>query len=335
MKSTLPVLKYIFLLAIAAVLLWLAFRGQDLNLIWQQLLKANYSWVFLSVFVSMLAHYARALRWKMLIKPLGYAPKNSNMFHSVMIGYLANLAVPRMGEVSRCGVLTRTDKIPLNSLIGTVIIERIIDVLFLLGILLLSVLIEYNTIQEFLFTSIINPFLSKFQNAASSIFILILFILMMGLVFYLLRKYHQQLLNNKIYKKIWEVLLGFKDGVLSILKLEQKGLFIIYSVFIWAMYTLSTWLCFFAIEPTSSLSISSALFIMAVGGIGMSAPVQGGIGAYEAAIQLALLVYGINSADGLIYATLNHSSQILSILLVGSISLLFIFINYKKNENNG
>ena len=195
MKAALPVLKYIFLLAIAALLLWLAFRGQDLNLIWQQLLKANYTWVLLSVFASILAHYARALRWKMLIKPLGYSPKNSNMFHSVMIGYLANLAVPRMGEVSRCGVLTRTDKIPLNSLIGTVIIERIIDVLFLLGILLLSILIEYNTIQEFLFTNIINPFLGKFQNASSTILMLILVILMMGLAFYLLRKYHQQLLN--------------------------------------------------------------------------------------------------------------------------------------------
>jgi uncharacterized membrane protein YbhN (UPF0104 family) len=99
---------------------------------------------------------------------------------------------------------------------------------------------------------------------------------------------------------------------------------------IWALYTLSTWLCFFAIAPTSGLTMSSAIFIMAVGGVGMSAPVQGGIGAYEAAIQLALLVYGIQSADGLTYATLNHSSQILSILVVGSISLLFIFINNKK-----
>lgn len=334
MKAILSILKYILLLGVAAVLLWLAFRGQNLSEIWHQLLNANYAWVLASVFVSILAHYVRGLRWKMLIKPLGYAPKNSNMFHSVMIGYLANLAVPRMGEVSRCGVLNRTDKIPLNALIGTVIIERIIDVLFLLGILILSVLIEYSTIHEFLFTNIINPFLGKFQNATSSIIILILFMLMVLIAFLLLKKYHQKLLVNKIYKKIWDLLMGFKDGVLSILKLEQKGLFILYSIFIWAMYTLSTWLCFYAIEPTSNLSMGSALFIMAVGGIGMSAPVQGGIGAYEAAIQLALLVYGINSADGLIYATLNHSSQILSILLVGSISLLFIFITYKKNENN-
>lgn len=335
MKSLLPVLKYIFLLAIGALLLWLAFRGQDLGLIWKQLLNANYTWVLLSVLVSMLAHYVRGLRWKMLIKPLGYAPSNANMFHSVMIGYLANLAVPRMGEVSRCGVLTRTDKIPMNSLIGTVIVERIIDVLFLFGILFLSILIEYNIIKDFLFSNIIQPFIEKFQNAGSYLFLLIALILLAIVFVWVIRKYHQQLLSNKIYKKIWDILMGFKDGILSVLKLEQKGLFILYSAFIWAMYALSTWLCFFAIEPTGGLSLSAGLFIMAVGGIGMSAPVQGGIGAYEAAIQLALLVYGINSTDGLLYATLNHSSQILSILLVGSISLLFIFINYKKNENNG
>jgi uncharacterized protein (TIRG00374 family) len=334
LKSIGPIIKYILLLAVAGLLLWLAFRGQDLRAIGQQLLNANYTWVLLSVIVSILAHYARALRWKMLIKPLGFAPSNANMFHSVMIGYLANLAVPRMGEVSRCGVLTRTDKIPLNSLIGTVIIERIIDVLFLLGILFLSIIIEYNTIQGFLFKNIIDPFVNKFQNAYSYIYIIVILIVLILAFVFILKKYHQKLLSNKVYKKIWEILLGFRDGILSVLKLEKKGLFILYSVFIWLMYTLSTWLCFFAIEPTSQLSLSSALFIMAVGGIGMSAPVQGGIGAYEAAIQLALLVYGINSSDGLIYATLNHSSQILSILLVGSISLLFIFINYKKNENN-
>lgn len=323
------------LLAVAGLLLWLAFRGHDLASIWQQLKKANFTWVFLSVFLSLLAHYVRGLRWKMLLKPMGYAPKNANMFHAVMVGYLANLAVPRMGEVSRCGVLTKTDDIPLQSLIGTVIIERIIDVLFLLGILVLSVIIEYQTIKEFLNTNIIEPFIAKFQNPSTTFYLVLIFMLMMLLAGFLLKRYHQHLLKNKLYKKVWEIIIGFKEGVLSILKLEQKGLFILYSLFIWAMYTLSTWLCFFAIAPTSGLSLSAGLFIMAIGGIGMSAPVQGGIGAYEAAIQLALVVYGISAADGLIYATLNHSSQILSILIVGSISLLFIFINHRKNANQG
>lgn len=330
MKTIVPILKYVLLLAVGAILLWLAFRGQDLSKIVSELKNANYSWVFVSVFVSLIAHYIRGLRWKMLVKPLGYSPSNFNMFNAVMVGYLANLAVPRMGEVSRCGVLTKTDEVPLQSLIGTVIIERIIDVIFLLGILILSILIEFSTIKDFLFSNIINPILEKFQNAQASLILAIALIIVLIIAFFLIKKYHQKLLNNKIYAKFWNVISGFKDGILSVSKMQNKGLFIFYSVLIWAMYTISTWVCFFAIAPTSELNFSTALFVMAVGGIGMSAPVQGGIGAYEAAIQVALLVYGISSADGLSYATLNHSSQILSILIVGSISLLFIFINNKK-----
>lgn len=330
MKTIVPILKYVLLLAVGAILLWLAFRGQDLSKIVSELKNANYSWVFVSVFVSLIAHYVRGLRWKMLVKPLGYSPSNFNMFNAVMVGYLANLAVPRMGEVSRCGVLTKTDEVPLQSLIGTVIIERIIDVIFLLGILILSILIEFSTIKDFLFTNILNPILEKFQNAQASLLLAIALFLVLIIAFLLIKKYHQKLLNNKIYAKLWNVISGFKDGILSVSKMQNKGLFIFYSVVIWAMYTISTWVCFFAIAPTSELSLSTALFVMAVGGIGMSAPVQGGIGAYEAAIQVALLVYGISSADGLSYATLNHSSQILSILIVGSISLLFIFISNKK-----
>lgn len=334
MKKLGPILKYLLLLVLGAVLLWLAFRGQDLNKIFSQLKNANYSWVLLSIFVSILAHYVRGLRWKMLIKPLGHSPSNANMFHSVMVGYLANLAVPRMGEVSRCGVLAKTNNIPLNSLIGTVIVERIIDVLFLFGILFLSILIEYATIKDFLYQNILEPLLNKLNSTGSILWIIIIVLVVLILIVIYVKRKHQTLLNNKIYAKIWSILVGFKEGVFSVLKLEKKFLFIFYSLFIWLMYSLSTYFCFFAIAPTAELSFSSSLFIMAAGGIGMSAPVQGGIGAYEAAIQLALLVYGINSSDGLSYATLNHSSQILSILLIGSISLIFIFIKYRKNENN-
>ncbi len=330
MKKIVPILKYVILLGIGATLLWLAFRGQDLSKIVSDLKNANYNWVILSVIVSLIAHYIRGLRWRMLMKPLGYSPSKINTFHAVMIGYLSNLAVPRMGEVSRCGVLVKTDNIPVNTLIGTVIIERIVDVLFLLGILILSVLIEYNTIKDFLFINIINPYIEKAQNAQSWIGLSVILFILFVVALWLVKKYHQSLMSNKLYSKIVSIILGFKDGVFSVGKMENKGLFIFYSLMIWALYTLSTWLCFFAIEPTSGLTMSSALFIMAVGGVGMSAPVQGGIGAYEAAIQLGLLVYGIQSADGLTYATLNHSSQILSILVVGSISLLFIFINNKK-----
>lgn len=314
--------------------MWLAFRGQDLQKILIDLKNANYFWVIASAAVSILAHFIRGLRWKMLIKPLGHEPSNANTYHAVMVGYLANLAVPRMGEISRCGVLNRSNKIPLNSLIGTVIIERIIDVLFLLSILVFSILLEYNRIFDFIKINILIPMFDKFSSSSIVIYLSIGMLVIAFAVFYIIKAYHEKLLNVKLYNKLFSILIGFKEGILSVIKMEKKGLFIIYSIAIWFLYILSTYLCYFAIESTSSLSFSSAIFVMAVGGIGMSAPVQGGIGAYEATVQLGLLVYGVAAVNGLAYATLNHSSQILSILIFGSISLLYIFLKFRKNKND-
>jgi uncharacterized protein (TIRG00374 family) len=314
--------------------LWLAFRGQDLQKIVLDLRNANYLWVIASAMVSIVAHYIRGLRWKMLIKPLGHEPSNANTYHAVMVGYLANLAVPRMGEISRCGVLNRTNKIPLNSLIGTVIIERIIDVLFLLSILVFSILLEYSRIFDFIKINILIPMFDKFSSSSILIYVFIGMLVIAVAVLYIIKAYHEKLLSIKLYNKLFEILIGFKEGILSVIKMEKKGLFIVYSAAIWILYILSTYLCYFAIESTSNLSFSSAIFVMAVGGIGMSAPVQGGIGAYEATVQLGLLVYGIAAVNGLAYATLNHSSQILSILIFGSISLLYIFLKFRKNKND-
>lgn len=316
------------------MLLWLAFRGQDLQKIVLDLRNANYFWVIASAMVSIVAHYIRGLRWKMLIKPLGHEPSNANTYHAVMVGYLANLAVPRMGEISRCGVLNRTNKIPLNSLIGTVIIERIIDVLFLLSILVFSILLEYSRIFDFIKINILIPMFDKFSSSSILIYVFIGMLVIAVAVLYIIKAYHEKLLSIKLYNKLFEILIGFKEGILSVIKMEKKGLFIVYSAAIWILYILSTYLCYFAIESTSNLSFSSAIFVMAVGGIGMSAPVQGGIGAYEATVQLGLLVYGIAAVNGLAYATLNHSSQILSILIFGSISLLYIFLKFRKNKND-
>ena len=296
--------------------------------------NANYFWVIASALVSIVAHYIRGLRWKMLIKPLGHEPSNANTYHAVMVGYLANLAVPRMGEISRCGVLNRSNKIPLNSLIGTVIIERIIDVLFLLSILVFSVLLEYNRIFDFIKINILVPMFDKFSNSSLIIYLIIGMLLIAILAIYVIKIYHEKLLSIKLYNKLYEIIIGFKEGILSVIKMEKKGLFILYSVSIWFLYILSTYLCYFAIESTSTLSFSSAIFVMAVGGIGMSAPVQGGIGAYEATVQLGLLVYGVAAVNGLAYATLNHSSQILSILIFGSISLIYIFLKFRKNKDD-
>lgn len=328
------VINYVLIATVTIILLWLVFRSQDLNAIYQNLLQANYYWVLLSVLVSFVAHYLRALRWKMLIKPLGHVqPSNGNAFHAVMIGYLANLAIPRMGEITRCGVLNRTNKIPLNQLIGTVIVERITDVVSLLIIFIAAIIIAYDQLFQFVYENLLQPVTLKIEKAAA----LWQFALGLGIIviigLWLIRRNWDKLKELNSFKKIQNIIVGLKEGIWSIGKMEQKGLFLVYSAGIWFLYILSTYCCYFAITATSQLSFNSSIFIMAMGGIGMSVPVQGGIGAYEASVQVGLLVYGIAAVDGLSYATLNHFAQIASIVLAGTISMLIIFINFGKAKN--
>ena len=324
MKNT---LKYILFLGLGAALLWFSFRNQNLLLLGESLKSANYYWVALSVLVSLFAHWLRALRWKMLFEPIGYQPKTTHTFYAVMIGYLANLAFPRMGEVSRCAVLNKTDNMPISTLIGTVVVERIVDVIFLLGLGLLAILILYKEINVFVFENFIAPLFSKLNSAVGLIIPVIGIALVFGILFFLLRK---KIKTWQITQKINAFTLSLKKGLLSALQLKNRLRFFGLSLGIWACYLLATYLCFFAIPATSQLSMAVGLFVMVAGGIGMSAPVQGGIGAFEAAVSISLLVFSIKENDGLSYAAISHGSQILSILVVGSISLFFVFLIKRK-----
>ncbi|HYH56637.1 MAG TPA: lysylphosphatidylglycerol synthase transmembrane domain-containing protein, partial [Anseongella sp.] len=145
------IFRYVLLLGLGLLLLYLAFKGQDLNRIASDLRHADYFWVGASLLMILVAHIFRAIRWRMLINPLGFRPGLGNTYHAVIIGYLANLALPRMGEVTRCGVLNRTEKIPVNALIGTVITERLIDVFCLVFVTALSVLLKFDLISGFIY----------------------------------------------------------------------------------------------------------------------------------------------------------------------------------------
>lgn len=327
MKATLiSVLKYIILLVVGVTLLWFAFKGQDLQRLTSDLKHANYAWIVSSIIISLIAHYIRAVRWNMLIKPLGYEPKSRVTFYAVMIGYLANLAFPRMGEISRCGVLTRVEKAPLHKLIGTVITERIIDLLFLLIILLSAIIIEFKTISNFLYVNLFVGLINKFEkNTSFLISFLVIVVVGLGLTFFLYKKYKEQIFAFRGVVKFINLLKGIREGVASVGKMEQKGRFIFYSISIWVCYYLASYFCFFSLSSTANLSAFVALFILAIGGLGMSAPVQGGIGAYHWIVSQGLTLFGITQSDGLVYATINHSSQIISILVVGSLCLIALF----------
>jgi len=315
----------VLLLGAGILILYLAFRGQDLTKLYRDIRGADYRYVAASLTVLLLSHFLRAVRWKMLIDTLGYAPGYLTCFCAVMIAYLANLAVPRLGELSRCSVLYRTDKVPVDELIGTVITERIADVL-MLGFLMLGVLVlESNLIVRFVKETMGNAFLpaATENNSAHLLFGLALGL---ALTVTLIIRYRIRILRSAIVKRAASFFEGVVTGIKSISALERKGRFIALSISIWLLYALSTFLVFFALNATSRLNFPQALYTLAAGSIGMVAPVQGGIGTYHFMVTRALILLGVSSADGLAYATLNHSSQLLLFLFAGSFALGYIFL---------
>jgi len=317
----------VLLLVAGIIILYLAFRGQDLTKLYRDLRGADYRYVAASLTVLLLSHFLRAVRWKMLIDTLGYAPGYLTCFCAVMIAYLANLAVPRLGELSRCSVLYRTDKVPVDELIGTVITERIADVL-MLGLLMLGVLVlESKLIVHLVHETMGKAFLpAATENNYSSPLLFGLGLAIVTLAATLFIRYRVRILRFSLVKRAAVFFEGIVTGIRSISALQGKGRFIVLSFSIWLLYALSTFLVFFALKATSHLNFSQALYTLAAGSVGMVAPVQGGIGTYHFMVTRALILLGVSSADGLAYATLNHSSQLLLFLFAGSFALGYIFL---------
>lgn len=323
------IIRFFVLLIIAVVLLVLAFRGISFRVIANQILQAKFFWVFLSFLISAIAHLSRAVRWNLLMEPLGYAPPLRKTFYAVMAGYLANLAFPRLGEITRCGSLTKAEGIPFNKLLGTVITERIIDVISLLICLLLVMVIEFSRLGDFLKENIIKPVAHKFHVFQSPLLIfaaILIFATVVFLVFRYLRKKENRFSH---------LIKGVTEGILSVRSLKRPGAFIFHSLLIWFLYFLSVYVAFFSMTPTEGLGPGAALFLLVAAGVAMSAPVQGGIGAYHLLVSQGLLLYGLTQEEGLAFATLLHSLQLILSVLLGSISFLLLLSgkSVKEPEN--
>jgi glycosyltransferase 2 family protein len=323
------VIRFFVLLIIAVLLLVLAFRGISFRLIINQILKAKFFWVFLSFLISAVAHVSRAIRWNLLMEPLGYYPPLRRTFYAVMTGYLGNLAFPRLGEVTRCGSLTKSDSIPFNKLLGTVITERIIDVLSLLICLLIVMVIEFNRLGNFLRDNIIKPVVHKFQVIASPLLISIAIIILLAFIFFIVRYFKKRKEN-----RFSNLIRGVTEGIMSVRALKRPWLFIFHSVVIWFLYFLSVYVAFFALPSTENLGAGAALFLLVAAGVAMSAPVQGGIGAYHLLVSQGLLLYGLTQEEGLAFATLLHSLQIILSVLLGSLSFFLLFSGGQSKENS-
>jgi glycosyltransferase 2 family protein len=329
-KGALQTLKFLAFLAVGILLLWLAFRKVDTKKFIDDLRGANYYWLILSVLFGFFAFVSRARRWILLIHPLGYNPSLKNSFYALMTGYLANLALPRMGEITRCVALGKKGKIPVDQLIGTVVVERSIDFISLMILMILLIFTSGALVGMFLKNSIQIPIQKMFGG--TWIIWLILSLLLI-VTFILLVRYKKELRKIRFFSKMFDVGRGVINGLKTITNMERKWEFLFHTVFIWFNYALMTWVVVFSLESTSVLTFRDSLFILVIGGLGMSAPVSGGIGAFHYIIQQGLyIVKGIPLEDGFAYATLTHESQLIFVVITGAISFFIIFRKHPKDD---
>lgn len=263
--------------------------------------------------VAMASHALRAERWRMLLAPTGNVISFGNSFLSLMIGYLVNLAVPRGGEVSRCYNLYKLEQTPIEVSFGTVVVERLIDLICLIALIALSFIVEWDKLKGFIDTLPIGSGERSYTIwiVAGLVGIAILF---GGL--YLIRR------NEKLKK----LFLGFKDGLLAVFRLKNKALFVFYSLAIWGLYFIMSYLVVLAFPETSNLGISAVLTLFAIGAIAMAAPLPGGAGSYHTLVPLGLVtLYSLPQADAIAFVFIFHGWQTFVMIVAGVISLIISY----------
>jgi glycosyltransferase 2 family protein len=326
-------LKFIFFFALGILIIWLSLRNltpAEKNEIITSFKTANYYWVIIVILLGIFSHILRSLRWMLLLEPMGYKPSFRNTFFAVMVGYFANLGLPRLGEVTRCGILTKYEKIPFNKSFGTVITERALDMIVFFLLFLLMILTQLGTIHDYLDRNIYpklqgkitNPFLNPILTWGL-IGCVIIFVL-------LFLTFRRKIGYSKFFGKVRNIVLGFWEGLKSLGQIRRPFLFIVYTTAIWCLYFLMMYLCFFCFQSTSELSLGAGLSALVLGSIGIMIT-PGGIGLYPAIVQETLMLYGIANTTGLALGWIAWTAQTLMIIVVGGISLLLLSFNNKDN----
>ena len=308
------IVKYLISSLLAAGLLYWAFSKSELhyNDILLTFQRADYNWVAASVIIAIISHLLRALRWEQLLGAMSYHPGTVRTFSAVLIGYFANFLVPRLGEVSRCGSLKKTANIPFEESFGTVITERLVDLLSLVVLVGITFIFEWEPLQQSLFPTL------KLPSGTLIIVASVLGLIGLGVLW----KFKDLLKNIGEESKIGKMLLGWITGIGSIRNLTSPGKFIGYSIGIWLCYFLSTYTLFLAFPISENLGLSAALTVLVMGTFGMATPTQGGIGAYHSLVASAFVFYALSYKDGFMLATFFHGTQMITLLLLGGLSFI-------------
>lgn len=291
--------------------------------------SAHLGYILLALLAYVLSNLSRAIRWGMLLQPMGYRTSLANRFLTVMLGYFVNLGLPRAGEFARAGALSKYEKIPAEKVMGTIVVGRAMDFVMLFVVIGLALMLEFDKIWTFLSENIPQ----KFTGTTLAILGVLALVGLLGL--WLLFKVRSRFEENIIYKKIIGLLEGLWEGFKSVKQLKSPLIFIAHSVFIWLMYYTMNYLIMQAFAPTADLGLVAALVVFLFGGLGIVIPSPGGLGSYHALAIAALLLYQVNEFDAFSFANINFFSiQIACNLLIGFFALILLpIINRSTSQN--
>ncbi|WP_166383684.1 YbhN family protein [Polaribacter sp. 11A2H] len=309
------ILKTVLPLVLGGFLVWYSLSKISLEVLIGYFKEAHYSWIFLGLFFGVLSHLSRAYRWKFMLEPLGFKPKFTNSVLAVLVGYLVNLALPRAGEVSRALVLTNYEEVPFEKGFGTIVAERIADLIMMLSIVLITLFVQFDFIYGLLT-----------KNFDPTKIIVGLAILIIG--FFIFTSFVKKAKSGFLLK-IKTFVSGLLEGVTSIFKMKKKWAFIFHTVFIWVMYVAMFWATIPAIEGLS-VPFGGILIAFIAGGFSIAAT-NGGIGLYPIAVAGALALFGIAEEPATAFGWIMWTAQTAMIIIFGGLAFFALPI-YNKNK---
>lgn len=322
-------IRFVLFLAFGLFLFWLAYRGIDTQTIADSLSQANLWWIALSLVLGLVSHFSRTLRWRLLLEPLGSKPSVKNTFFAVMVMYLANLALPRLGEVSRCSIMKRYENISFSKSLGTVFLERTVDMVVLLLMFVVVLITQFNVISNFLLDNINQKFNHSIDMQQLVLFLIVLAIVGILILWLIFVKFK----HTAFVQKLISFVKDFIEGLKTIANMKKKGWFVFHSLFIFILYYLMIYVCFFAFDFTSHLNPLIGLTVFVMASMGMVAPAPGGIGAWHFMTFETLAIYGVAiNPDGAAFAFAVHGAMTLMLIVVGTISLVILPIMNKRGS---
>lgn len=318
------ILSSLVFLIIGISLFWLVYRHFDFNELSKALKNIKFGWIILSIGFGLFSHFIRALRWGMLINTMGYKPGIVNLFLSILILYFTNLIIPRGGEVSRCAVITKYEKVPFVKLIGTVFIERITDLLAFFLILFCLLFFQFRFFKTVMNYPGFQLDFSSYHLKFLPVLVVVILISTMIIIMVRFRIF------KKLYAKLKQLKGEFTEGISVILHLKQKAMFVFYSFFIFFLWLMMLYSVFFAYPPTNKLSFMVAALTYSFATLAYLLPIQAGIGTWHFIVINCLFFYGIDKESGMIFALIAHTFTNLIFLIIGPIAIGVITLFNRK-----